>query len=347
VPCSATEAGHGALQHRRRATQIAFFGLFLAAPALDLLRFDLHQAQLWVLGRPWTLGIDAFVQGRATATDAALGILLRGIVPVLLLAAAFLAVAWRWGRVYCGWLCPHFSLVELLNDLLHRACGRLSLWDAGATPIGGRQPQRRWWPVWAASCVAFGGLWSVTLLTYLLPPDEIWSGLLHASLTPNQTRFVVIGAALFSAELMFARHLFCRFGCAVGFFQSLAWMANPKALVMSFDRARAADCRDCHTARAPQGSACDSACPMRLQPRRVKRLMFACVQCGRCARECATSHAAAATPPNLSWRVGADALRETLRQRRADDAARPAALAHPGPAATPVVSAGLSIDAGH
>jgi ferredoxin-type protein NapH len=28
---------------------------------------------------------------------------------------------------------------------------------------------------------------------------------------------------------MFARHLFCRFGCAVGLFQSLAWMANPKA----------------------------------------------------------------------------------------------------------------------
>jgi ferredoxin-type protein NapH len=39
----------------------------------------------------------------------ALSILLRGIVPALLLVAGFLAVAWRWGRLYCGWLCPHFS----------------------------------------------------------------------------------------------------------------------------------------------------------------------------------------------------------------------------------------------
>lgn len=317
MPCSATEARHAGLQRRRRATQLAFFALFLAAPALDLLRFDLHQAQLWVLGRPWSLGIDAFLQGQATATDAALGIVLRGILPVLLLAAAFIAVAWRWGRVYCGWLCPHFSLVELLNDLLHRASGRLSLWDAAPTVRGGRQAQRRWWPVWVLSCLAFGLLWSVTLLTYLLPPGEVWHGLRHASLTPNQSRFVAVGALLFSAELMFARHLFCRFGCAVGFFQSLAWMANPKALVMTFDRARAADCRDCRTGRAPAGDACDSACPMRLQPRRIKRLMFACVQCGRCASQCATSHAPRGTPPSLAWHIDAEALRETLRQRRA------------------------------
>ena len=328
MPCSAPEARHARLQRARRATQVGFFVLFLVAPALDLLRFDLHQAQLWVLGRPWSLGIDAFLQGRASATDAALGILLRGIVPLLALAAGLMFVAWRWGRLYCGWLCPHFSLVELLNDLLHRACGRLSLWDSAPTALGARQPRRRWWPMWALSCVVFGLLWSVTLLTYLLPPGEVWHGLLHASLTPNQARFVAIAAALFSAELMFARHLFCRFGCAVGFFQSLAWMANPQALVMTFDRARAADCRDCRTERAPDGSACDSACPMRLQPRRIKRLMFACVQCGRCASQCAQSHARDASAPNLAWRVGADALRETLRARP-DGAARTAVLARP------------------
>jgi hypothetical protein len=41
------------------------------------------------------------------------------------------------------------------------------------------------------------------------------------------------------------------------------------------------------------------------------------------------------------------ALAQRLAQRRAEDAARPVALARPGPAATPVVSAGLSVDAGH
>jgi len=308
------------LQRARRATQAGFFALFLLAPAFNLLRFDLTDAQLWFLGQRWTLGIDAFLHGQATATQAALGILLRGILPALLLVALVLGVAWRYGRVYCGWLCPHFSLVEGLNGLLQRACGKLSLWDRRSTARAGLAPntgpQRRWWPVFFASAAFFGLLWAVTLLTYLLPPATVWGNLLQGQLTANQARFIFIGGALFTAELVLARHLFCRFGCAVGLFQSLAWMANPHALVVAFNRRRASACRDCSTPDAPEGSACDAACPMRLAPRHIKRMMFSCVQCGQCVIACETSHHGRGTQANLQWTVGVDALRETLRQRR-------------------------------
>jgi len=307
------------LQRLRRATQLGFFALFLLAPALNLLRFDLGETQLWFLGFRWSLGIDAFVRGEISANEAAASILLRGILPALLFVAGFMTVAWRQGRIYCGWLCPHFSLVETLNDLLHRATGRFSLWDKQATAKTGRSPQRRWWPLFLISCLFFGFLWSITLLTYLLPPAQIWGNLFSGTLTPNQTRFIVIAGAVFSAELLLARHLFCRFGCAVGLFQSLAWMANPRALVVAFARERARDCRDCSTAKAPEGAACDTACPMRLKPRNIKRLMFSCVQCGQCVTECESSHAPRGANPNLEWTVGVDALRETLRQRRADN----------------------------
>ncbi len=309
------------LQRLRRAMQWGFFALFLLAPALNLLRFDLTETQLWVLGFRWSLGIDAFVRGETTATQAALAIVWRGILPALALVAAFLAVAYRYGRVYCGWLCPHFSLVESLNGLLHRASGKLSLWDSHTTPRAGVTPNRRWWPAFVLASAVFGFLWAITLLTYLLPPREVWSNLLHGSLTPNQFRFIAIGSAVFTCEMLFARHLFCRFGCAVGLFQSLAWMANPKGLVVAFDRDRARDCRTCTTANAPQGSACDNACPMRLAPRNIKRMMFSCVQCGQCLTECETSHAPRASQPNLEWKAGLDAVRETLRQRRAEVAA--------------------------
>ena len=307
------------LQRRRRRFQAAFFVLFLVAPALNLLRFDLTEAQLWFLGQRWTLGIDAFQRGESTATQTALAILLRGFVPGVLFVAGFLFVAWRWGRLYCGWLCPHFSSVEMLNDLLHRACGKLSLWDRRPTPRAGRWPQRRWWPLFALSCALLGFLWATTLLTYLLPPATIWSGLISGTLTPNQARFIAIGSLVFTLEFAFARHLFCRFGCAVGLFQSLAWMANPKAMVMAFDRNRARDCRDCVTTDAPEGSACDHVCPMRLKPRNVKRLMFSCVQCGQCNDVCQTSQQPHARAPLLEWTVGVDALRETLRQQRGKD----------------------------
>ena len=273
------------LQRLRRALQIGFFALFLLAPALDLLRFDLNEAQLWVLGHRWSLGIDEFTQHRIDATQVALNIVLRAILPGVLLVVAFMTVAYRYGRLYCGWLCPHFSLVESLNALLQRASGKLSFWDRQRTLSAGQQPDRRWWPAFFLSCAIFGFLWAITLLSYLLPPREIWGNLAGGTLTPNQGRFIAIGSVVFTLEFMFARHLFCR---------------------------------SCSTASSPQGSACDSACPMRLNPRNIKRMMFSCVQCGQCLTECESSHDAQGRSPNLEWKVGLDAVRETLRQRRED-----------------------------
>lgn len=306
------------LQRKRHALQAGFFAFFVLAPALNLLRFDLYETQLWVLGLRWSLGIDAFTAGQATATQVALNILLRAFVPAIALVVGFLYVAWRWGRLYCGWLCPHFSAVELLNDLLHRACAKFSVWDRHATPRNDRPAKKRWWPLFALSCLILAFTWAVTLLSYLLPPAVIWHNLLHGELTANQARFLAIGTAVFALEFAFARHLFCRFGCAVGLFQSLAWMANPRGMVVAFERVRARDCRSCETAKSPLGSACDNACPMRLHPRNIKRMMFSCVQCGRCLSECDTSTAPQDAKPLLTWTQGDAAVLETERQRRED-----------------------------
>ena len=317
------------LQAWRRRTQTGFFILFLLAPALNLLRFDLNETQLWFLGMRWSLGIDALSHGEVTATQAALNLILRAFVPGVLFIVTFLGIAYHYGRIYCGWLCPHFSAVETLNSLLHRACGKLSLWDRTTTQRAGIEPAKRWWPLFALSCVIMGFAWAITLLTYLLPPAQIWGGLFAGNLTPGPTRFLVIGTLLFTLEFAFARHLFCRFGCAVGLFQSLAWMANPRGMVVAFTRERARDCKTCRNETADgkeiprasaltalPGNACDAVCPMRLHPRNVKRLMFSCVQCGQCLTACDATQSAQHRTPTLQWEIGEAALRETLRQRR-------------------------------
>ncbi len=323
-------------QTRRRLWQIGFFTLFLLAPALDLFRFDLNQTQLYVLGMKWHLGIDALMQGKATPAETAAQLFFKGLLPIVLFVVGGLTVAWKYGRLYCGWLCPHFSIVEMLNGVLRRACGKFSLWDKH--PLPSTRPNGQaikqsawWWPVYGLGSVLFAGLWAITLLTYLLPPAEIWHNLLHASLTPNQARFLGAGTLVFSLEFLFARHLFCRFGCAVGLFQSLAWMANPKGMVVAFERERARDCRTCHI---PHGSACDNACPMRLHPRDIKRMMFSCVQCGRCLEACDDSQAVHQQTALLTWKVDAAAVAETIRQRRSA-MATPAAPSPSSPAGQP------------
>ncbi len=274
----------GGLQRRRRWYQTGFFLLFLLAPPLDLFRLDLNLGHFILFGQPWTLGLDSFLRGESGPADAALNLFLRGFLPIVLGAVALIYTAWRWGRLYCGWLCPHFSVVEMINGLMIRASGRPSIWEV--KPLPRRLPdgsERRehpaWWPATWLVALFFAFLWAVTLLTYLLPPAEIWSNLFTGRLTPNQFRFLLVGTGLLFIEFMFARHLFCRFGCAVGLFQSLAWMGNERAMVVGFDVGGASNCVGCE-------QSCDAACPMRLKPRAQKRKMFTCTECGQCVSAC-------------------------------------------------------------
>jgi ferredoxin-type protein NapH len=269
------------LSRYRSALQAGFFILFVVAPPLDIFRYDLTLGHFILLGMPWTLGLDALGD---SSTEAAVNVMLRGLLPVLLFAAVFIWVAWRYGRLYCGWLCPHFSVVETINRFMQRASGKPSIWEQQTLPL--RQPDgsmlkpdARYWLLTVPLAAAFAFLWALSLLTYLLPPFEIYHNLLNASLTGNQARFLGIGTLLLFIDFMFARHLFCRFGCAVGLFQSLAWMGNPRALVVGFDAARARSCKDCNTA-------CENVCPMRLRPRSIKRRMFTCTECTQCITAC-------------------------------------------------------------
>ncbi|GAB4346104.1 MAG: hypothetical protein Kow006_04160 [Gammaproteobacteria bacterium] len=272
------------IQRNRLLARTAFFLLFVFAPPLDIFRLDLNLGHLIFFGQPWTLGGGELIAGEISATQAALKIILYGFVPLVVLVGTAFYVSWRFGRVYCGWLCPHFSVVEVINSLMRRASGKPTLWEK--EPLPERQPDghvehpdRRYWIPALLAISFFAFLWAVVLLTYLLPPREIYGNLLAGTLTRNQTVFLTAATVVFFLEFLLARHLFCRFGCAVGLFQSYVWIFNKRAMVVGFDHTRKESCIDCN-------AACDNVCPMRLKPRSIKRKMFACTECGRCIQAC-------------------------------------------------------------
>jgi ferredoxin-type protein NapH len=302
---------------QRLIWQGGFFLLFALAPVFDLLRFDLHQGHAFILGMPWHLGLDDFFAGRITGLEAGLNILLRLFLPLALAVATFMLIAWRWGRLYCGWLCPHFSAVELINGLMRRASGKPSLWEdqtlVACKPDGSPRPQGPgWWLLTVAFALVFAFVWAVVLLTYLLPPAEIYANLWAGDLTPNQARSIGAATIVLSLEFIFARHLFCRYGCAVGLFQSLAWMANRGAMVVGFKRLQAADCARCQAVGGQGYAACEAECPMRLRPRQAKHKMFACTQCAQCLNACNTVQQQAGREPLLRW-----VEKEAARQQEA------------------------------
>lgn len=306
----------GATQRRRLWWQTGFFVLFVVAPVFDIFRFDLEAGHAIVLGFDWRLGLDDFFAGRIGATEAGLNILLRLFLPLLAGALAFIAIAWRWGRLYCGWLCPHFSVVETINHLMRHASGRPSVWEK--KPLPERNPDgsrfsvdARWWFVTVPLAVGFAFVWAVVLITYLLPPMEVYGNLLSLDPTRNQFLFITAGTVVLSIEFLFARHLFCRYGCAVGLFQSLAWMSNRGAMVIGFERPRAAECATCYRAEGVGAAACEMVCPMRLKPRSTKNSMFTCTQCGQCLAACNTVQGEEATL--LRW-IDREAARQSEAQ---------------------------------
>ena len=287
------------LQRNRLILQISFMMIFVLAPVLDIFRIDLTLGHGIFFGYDWTLGIDDFIAGKTGINDAILNILLKGFIPLFGGAALFLWIAWRFGRLYCGWLCPHFFVVEMINGLMLRASGKPSIWEKKPLPAQQAdgsllQPRSFYWFWTLLAVIGFAFLWAVSLLTYLLPPKEIYTNLFTLELTRNQFSFITVATVLFIIEFTFARHLFCRFACAVGLFQSLAWMANPKAMVVGFNRSHASDCKTCN-------NACDNICPMRLHPRTLKRKMFTCTECGKCISACIDVQQAKHKPGLLQW----------------------------------------------
>ncbi|MEW5757700.1 MAG: 4Fe-4S binding protein [Pseudomonadota bacterium] len=297
-------------QPLRLWTRTAFFTLFVLAPPLDIFRLDLTRGNFILFGQDWTLGLAAFQSGEIGAVEAALNLISRGFIPIALIIGLGVWVAWRYGRLYCGWLCPHFSVVEMINALMRRASGKPSLWEREPLPQRQRDgtiitPARQYWLWTAFAILGFAFLWALSLLTYLLPPEMIYHNLLHGELTRNQALFLGVATLVLSLEFLLARHLFCRFGCAIGLFQSLAWMANNRALLVHFDRVRGAACKDCT-------QDCDHACPMRLNPRKSKRHMFTCTQCTRCVAAC--ERVQAPGEGLLHWREGDAQDHKTAQQ---------------------------------
>ncbi|OMH25559.1 4Fe-4S binding protein [Motiliproteus sp. MSK22-1] len=264
-----------ARSHARLITRTSFFLLFLLAPTLDIFRLDLTIGNFIIFGQHWTLGMEAFQRFGGESTEIASNLLLRTFLPVTLFILIAALIVWRLGRVYCGWLCPHFSVVEMINQLMLKHLNRVTLWERASKKTNGLLP----WLIVAVFSISMAFVWAFSLLTYLLPPKLLFHDLIHFQMGLKSSIFLTLATLVFTIDFMFARHLFCKFGCALGVFQSLLWMGNKKALVVSFDKSRASLCKGCDRE-------CDKACPMRLHTRSIKRAKFTCTQCSQCLSAC-------------------------------------------------------------
>jgi len=262
-------------QQYRTISRSLFFLLFLLAPVLNIFRFDLVQGHFILFWQPWTLGLEGIIAGEGGALEATKIIALKVLLPALTFISVSVALIWKYGRIYCGWLCPHFSVVESINAVMLKQLNRVTLWEQPLTPNNSRLAR----VIVASVSISMAFVWAVALLSYLMPPLPLLRDLITLQLGFGSTVFIAVATLVFSIDFILFRHVFCKYGCALGLFQSLIWMANKRAMAIKFDRKRAKACRDCN-------KACDLACPMRLPTRNIKRARFTCTQCAQCISAC-------------------------------------------------------------
>ncbi len=262
-------------RHRaRRVVQVLVLAGGVLMPWLNGVRLDLPGSQVVYAGRAYPLGWPHV-----------LGL----IVPFVVLIWGLAYLAYRRGRVFCGWACPYGSLVEAF-DALRTALGRgrhrrVAAWMR-------RGPLHRWALRGGALLVltVVPLVMAASLAAYLVPPARILQALgrLPVLSDTGQTAIwawmalVLLGS--WAAGFVVRFH-FCRMVCIYGMGQAMAASAADPARILR-PRFMPGSLDACGTCQA-----CVKACFVDLDPRTPDlRLGFSdgCFNCGDCVDHCET-----------------------------------------------------------
>lgn len=255
--------------------QPLFWVFFFLAPLLHWFRVDMIHQKLVFMNQPYPFEFKYLMW-----------------LPIVFYAGviAIGVVSFVWGRLFCGWACPHNTLTEWTRpfravfnrDHLPLSIARLyqklpilkTLFSLFSIPI--------------AFMLTFG--LSVLLSFYIVPPAWVLAQYVsfkpHVALVFGHMLFTLIG--LF---LLYAGHDFCRTCCPYGMCQSLSayqegkkW--RPMEIAFNSPNTMETDCKTC--------TACQTVCPVDIDPRKPLALglkvgqFYGCFNCGECIDACKT-----------------------------------------------------------
>jgi polyferredoxin len=196
----------GRLHRARRALQAATSLVFVVAPFVGLLRFDLRRGALVLAGASFGLGDLQAVY-----------------LLILLFILVVFAGALLYGRIYCGWMCPQTTLSEIVATFERWASRRVKA-----------PGLRRALP--AVGALGMSAFVAASLVSYFLDPAELLSPPRLALVSWGITTAVIGGFLLL-------RHRFCIGVCPYGILQNI--IQDSRTLGVELDPRRREECVDC------------------------------------------------------------------------------------------------------
>lgn len=175
--------------------------------------------------------------------------------PLVWSVLPLLVVALVAGRVFCSWVCPLNTVLELAGAIRPRGGGKLA---------------NTWWPYRVLGLfLVLAGTVGLPLFTIISPIGIISRSVIFGA--GAETAFI---GALIAAEWLFGRKAWCRFVCPVGACYGI--IGHKRILAIEVDAGR---CNQC--------GQCDAACSMGVKAGGTGRLdRLGCTNCGDCIAAC-------------------------------------------------------------
>jgi cytochrome c oxidase accessory protein FixG len=197
------------------------------------------------------------------------------LLATLALVFGFLFMTLVFGRVWCGWLCPQTTLIDLAEFLERR--------------FGGTWPGRI---LCHLTFVLLSLLLGANLLWYFMTPQDFFLRLAGGTLGMTAGITLASVAVVTWLNLVFLRRTFCTAACPYGRIQLL--VTDRSTLTLEFDPAASSRCIRC--------GACVRACPTGIDIR--QGLQVECINCGRCLDACRTVMAKRGEPGIIHYTFG-------------------------------------------
>jgi cytochrome c oxidase accessory protein FixG len=262
----------GAWRRRRQALALALIGGFLLLPhlsraGLPMLLIDIPHRRYVVAGQVfWPQDLSYLL-----------------LFVLIAIIGTLLAVALA-GRVFCGWLCPHNLLLELvyrpLERLLEGPAHRRARQDRGPRTVALALRKAAKWTAYLALSV---GLAATCTALFTGPQAFAWGVLIDAGEHPAAATFQALLSAAILFDFAWFREQTCTIVCPYGRLQSA--MLDPHSLVPAYD-ARRGEPRGKPAARAAPAAA--AAAPIALDGPAPALARGDCVDCGLCVSVCPT-----------------------------------------------------------
>ncbi|MBN1300742.1 MAG: 4Fe-4S binding protein [Melioribacteraceae bacterium] len=193
-------------------------------------------------------------------------------IPLLFAAIIPVLLALVFGRVFCSWMCPYNTLLELLEL---RTIKRFQRKIFKRKKSKNKNPRTLiYWIVFAA-IIVFTFLIGLPVFTWISMPGIISSEIFAIVVGFGIGIDTLLFGAIFLSEVVIGKRYWCKYICPVG--ATLALFRTKYTLKISYDES-VCDC-------AAYAEPCASNCPLNLTPKEAMLYPY-CFNCGRCIKVC-------------------------------------------------------------